>query len=168
MNRTLSIARAASLCFIIFGLSDCIDTGAKVGLPAPALNLERLGGGNVDIGGLKGKVVLVNFWATWCGPCREEMPDLERLHRALEGQQFTILAVSVDQRRSDVEKFAAEKNLTMPILLDSKGQIARLWGTSIFPESYIIGPDGNVADKVIGMIDYNKTLAAVKSMLPKR
>ncbi len=128
----------------------CTQSGARVGLEAPPLSLPRLGGGNVKLDGLKGKVVVVNFWATWCEPCREEMPSFEKLYRKMEGKPFELLAVSVDDDKEKVSKMVKEMNLSYPILLDPGGGAARMWGTAMFPETYIIGPDGLVKDKILG------------------
>ena len=156
-----------ALVFIpaLCGLTGCPSGGAKIGLPAPALNLERLGGGTKDIAQLKGKVVLVNFWATWCAPCVEEMPDLEKLHRELEGQDFVLIAVSVDKKRSTIEKFASKHKLSFPILHDPGEKTARSWGTTGFPETFIVDKQGNVAHKFIGPIDYEYIHDKVKELL---
>lgn len=143
----------------------CEGGGAKVGLPAPPLKLERLGGGTVDIAELKGKVVLVNFWATWCKPCLEEMPAFEKLHRELEGKPFALLAVSIDKRPNDVQQVASRHNLSFPILLDSSESTARSWGTSGVPETFLIDQEGKIVYKVIGLVEYDGILAKVKKLL---
>jgi peroxiredoxin len=132
----------------------CKGGGAKVGLPAPPLILKRVGGGEVDLVQLKGKVVLVNFWATWCEPCRAEMPDFEKLYRKMEGKPFELLAVSVDMKDEKVKEMARGMNLSFPILHDPSEKSARTWGTIMFPETYLIGPDGVIADKFIGAKDW--------------
>jgi len=136
------------LCFF------CGGQGARVGLPAPPLTLKRIGGGDIDLAGLKGKVVLVNFWATWCEPCRAEMPEFEKLYRKMEGKPFELLAVSVDEKDTKVKEMAKKMNLSFPILLDDREKTARRWGTIMFPETYLIGPDGMVVEKVIGAKDW--------------
>jgi peroxiredoxin len=134
----------SAMCFF------CGGQGARVGLPAPPLALKRVGGGDIDIASLKGKVVLVNFWATWCEPCRAEMPEFEKLYRKMEGKPFELLAVSVDEKDTKVKEMAKAMNLSFPILLDDREKTARMWGTIMFPETYLIGPDGMVIEKIIG------------------
>lgn len=136
-----------------------------MGLPVPTLKLERVGGGTVDIAELKGKVVLVNFWATWCKPCVEEMPVFEKLHRELEGKPFVMLAVSIDKRPDNVQQLASRQNLSFPILLDSSESTARAWGTMGVPETFLINRDGKVVYKVIGPVEYDKILAKVEKLL---
>jgi len=146
----------------------CAQGGARVGLEAPPLELPRLGGGRVGLDSLKGKVVIVNFWATWCEPCREEMPSLEKLYRKMEGKPFELLAVSVDDRKDDVSETAREMNLSFPILLDPGGSIARTWGTVMFPETYIIGPDGVIRDKILGGRDWtgDEMISRLSKLMP--
>jgi peroxiredoxin len=121
------------------------------GRPAPDFELPLLTGEAVRLTDFRGKVVFLNIWATWCGPCREEMPSMEKLHQALKDQDFEILAVSVDSEGVDaVAPFAKTFNLTFPILLDREGAIGRLYGTTGVPETFIIDKRGVIVSKVIG------------------
>lgn len=121
------------------------------GTPAPPLNLPRLAGGSpLDLAGLRGKVVLVNFWATWCKPCEDEMPAMERLYRRLAPEGFELLAVSVDADVEPVHAFQERLGLSFPILLDPEQKAARSYQTFRFPESLLIGPDGVVVERYVG------------------
>jgi thiol-disulfide isomerase/thioredoxin len=98
--------------------------------------------------------VLVNFWATWCKPCELEMPSMERLHRTLAGQPFTLLAISVDTDAAAVRAFRDRFGLTFPILYAPDGsatkQVAERYDTFRYPESFLIGRDGRVAARFVG------------------
>lgn len=127
------------------------------GSRAPDFTLPDLKGNMVSLSEYKGKVVFVNFWATWCKPCREEMPSMELLYRDLKsrGEPFEILAVSIDSEGPDVvERFGKEFNLTFPILHDRKGRIKELYKTTGVPESFIVDQNGYVAQKILGAYDW--------------
>ena len=98
----------------------------------------------------KGKVLVLNFWATWCPPCMEEVPSLERLTQSAEGQKddLVVLAVSVDKSAADIEK--ALPNLKLNVALDPEGTVAEQYGTTKFPETYIIDRQGEIVAKFIG------------------
>jgi len=98
----------------------------------------------------RGKVVMVNFWATWCPPCLEEMPAMERLYRKHKDAGFTLVAVSVDADAKKVTPFVSEHKLTMPIGLDPKMELANTYGVRALPSSFVIGRDGNLAALAIG------------------
>jgi cytochrome c biogenesis protein CcmG/thiol:disulfide interchange protein DsbE len=120
----------------------------------------------------RGEVVLLNIWATWCLPCREEMPSLQRLHEALGDDGLRIVAVSID-RAADAEKirdFAREYGLTFEILHDPSGEIRRLYQTTGVPETFVIGREGDIRRKQIGAVNWfsegNRTLFATLLDVP--
>ena len=127
--------------------------------PAPEIALNALykdgkdGGGAVKLSELKGRWVLVNFWATWCAPCRDEMPSLEMLNRRF-GDRVTMLAVSVDDDQAQVARFFGDTKPTFTVLWDKDKQFTRTYGTSKFPETYLISPEGRVAAKFTGPRDW--------------
>ncbi len=98
----------------------------------------------------RGKVVMVNFWATWCPPCLEEMPAMERLYRAHKDRGFVLLAVSVDANSKKVTPFVTDHKLTMPIGLDPKMDLANAYGVRALPSSFVVGRDGNLVALAIG------------------
>lgn len=121
------------------------------GSTAPDFSLPLLEGGEARLSDYRGKVVLLNIWATWCGPCRTEMPYMERMYQSLQGQPFEILAVSVDEKGAeDVAPFVRELGLSFPILLDPDKKVEGLYQTSRVPESFIIDKNGVVRRLVIG------------------
>lgn len=99
----------------------------------------------------RGKVVLLNFWATWCPPCVGEMPSLEALHQLMKGKAFEVLAVSVDEGGwAAIDNFLQRQPVTLNIFLDSKGDVSSLYGTYQLPESYLIDRRGVIVQKYIG------------------
>ncbi len=120
------------------------------GSAAPDFELPRLGGGALVLAELRGQVVLVNFWATWCGPCEDEMPAMERMYRALHPEGFELLAISVDEDETAVDRFREEMGISFPILLDPTHTVSSLYQTFRFPESFLIGRDGFVVERYIG------------------
>jgi peroxiredoxin len=121
------------------------------GLRAPNFSLPGLDGRMVSLTDYKGKVVLLNIWATWCPPCVEEMPSMEKLYQELKGEGFKILAVSIDESGvQDVLPFMKKHKLSFPALIDSKGTLKELYQTTGVPESFIIDKDGILVEKVIG------------------
>jgi len=128
------------------------------GVPAPDFTLPGLDGKMVSLADYRGKVVLLNIWATWCPPCVEEMPSMEKLYQALKGEGFEILAVSVDVSGAKaVLSFMKKHKLNFPALTDTKGSIKSLYQTTGVPESFIIDKDGIIVEKVIGPRDWATT-----------
>jgi peroxiredoxin len=123
---------------------------------APDFQLEDTTGNKVSLSDFRGKIVLVNFWATWCPPCIEEMPSMERLNEVMAGDDFVMLAVNTEENgRSSVTAFLEKTPYTFPILYDDKGVVQKRYGVFKFPESFIIRKDGTVAEKIIGPLNWS-------------
>ncbi len=123
---------------------------------APEFRLATLDGKQASLSDFRGKVVMVHFWATWCPPCVEEIPTLERLYRSFTGRDVELLAVSVDEGGAGaVTSFLHRNKLSLPVLLDPGGTVARSYGTLKFPETYILDRSGIVRYKVIGPADWS-------------
>ena len=138
---------------MLFALLLDRDAPAPVGrgTPAPAFELPPVGGGpRVGLEQLNGKIVLLNFWATWCKPCEDEMPAMERLYRSLSGRDFELLAISVDEDEALVREFADRLGLSFPILMDPGKDVANAYQTFRFPESLLVGRDGVVLERYVG------------------
>jgi peroxiredoxin len=126
-----------------------------VGDVAPDFTLSTVDGKQVSLSGYRDKVVMVHFWATWCPPCVEEIPTIDKLHRQMLGKNFEVLAVSVDEGGAPaVGSFLQQKKLALPVLLDTRHEVAGRYGTFKFPETYIVDRKGVVRYKVIGPTDW--------------
>ena len=129
----------------------------EVGLPAPDFKFPDMDGKMVSLSDFRGKVVLVNIWATWCSSCVDEMPSMEKLYQKLKGEDFEILAVSIDSLGEKVvAPFMKKYKLTFPALIDSAGDIRIGYRTTGVPESYIIDKDGILVKKIIGSLNWTK------------
>jgi cytochrome c biogenesis protein CcmG, thiol:disulfide interchange protein DsbE len=122
----------------------------------PALELEDLEGKKHRLADYRGKVVLVNFWATWCEPCRDEMPSIERLRASLEGRRFAVLAVNLAEPESRIRKFLGAVPVGFPVLLDRDSQTTRAWQAKLLPATYLVGPDGRIRYRHVGELDWSK------------
>ncbi len=127
----------------------------KVGDAAPNFHLRDLAGQVVSLDQLRGKVVLLNFWATWCGPCRVEMPAMEQLYRAFPRKQFEILAVSTDPQGAVVTRpFQQEMGFTFPILHDSEYRVGLTYGARTLPMTFMVDRQGVIRQKIFGARDW--------------
>ncbi len=138
------------------------------GGPAQPIELEDLQGKVHRLADYRGKVVLVNFWATWCEPCREEMPSMDRLRADLEGKPFVVLAVNVGEGARVAGAFARKVPLGFPLLLDREATTTKAWGARILPASYVVGPDGAIRYSYLGALDWASppVRAAIEKLLP--
>jgi peroxiredoxin len=110
--------------------------------PTPEINLATPDGKKLSLKDFRGKIVLLNFWASWCVPCREEMPAMEKLYQEFKDKNFVILAVAVKDRKQDAVDFAKELKITYPIALDPDAKVGQEYGAWGLPATYIIGPKG--------------------------
>ena len=139
---------------LFFGVTEKLDRPVRAGEAAPAFALESLQGEPVELSRYRGRVVVLNFWATWCPPCVTEMPSLERLSKL--DNNVTVLTVSVDRDLGILRKFVAEHGLTLAVARDPERRLAVRYGTYKYPETYILGPNGQVHDKIVGAVDWDQ------------
>lgn len=127
-----------------------------VGKEAPDFSLPNLEEKTVRLSDYRGKVVFLNFWATWCKPCREEMPSMDVLYKNFEREGLVVLAVSIDRvtTKKDIPPFITSMNLTFPVLVDSWGQTDKRYKLMGVPETYIIDQQGILREKIIGPRDW--------------
>jgi peroxiredoxin len=161
-------ALAAALLVMLCGAAAAADLKLWTGGPPPALALKDLDGRQHRLADYRGKVVLINFWATWCGPCREEMPSIQELKNKLAGRPFVVLAVNLDEPESRIRKFLTQMKLDFPILLDPDRNVAKGWNARILPATFIVGPDGRVRYSLVGEMDWanEHIVARISELLP--
>ncbi|RLQ96168.1 peroxiredoxin family protein [Falsibacillus albus] len=126
--------------------------GLKSGTIAPDFTLKSLNGKNKSLSQFKGKKVILNFWATWCSPCKMEMPELEKFYQKLP-ENTVILAINIDST-GDVESFSKKYGITFPILLDKNNAVNEKYGVLTIPMSYLIDGKGVIQKKHIGIMTY--------------
>ncbi|WP_425412174.1 peroxiredoxin family protein [Neobacillus massiliamazoniensis] len=122
--------------------------GLKIGAKAPDFELKTLTGETVKLSSLKGKKVMLNFWATWCPPCKAEMPEMEKFYQSA-GKDIVILAVNIDPQ-NDVKGFADKNGITFPILLDEKDHVNQVYQILSIPTTYFIDSNGTIQNKFTG------------------
>ena len=124
----------------------------QIGFLAPDFTAKTIGGETIHLTDLRGKVVLVNIWASWCPPCKAEMPAIEHVYQAYKEKGFVVLAFdsTVQDTAANAQAFVSENRLSFPILLDDTGEITRLYRVQSLPTSFFIGSDGTIREVVIG------------------
>ena len=131
------------------------DPLTGINQPAPDFSFPNLDGNKVSLTDYRGKLVLLNIWATWCAPCVAEMPSMQKLYQELKDEGFLILAVSLDESGVEaVKPFVEKHKLAFPVLLDTKGEIKSLYQITGIPESFIIDQSGTIVEKIVGPRDW--------------
>jgi len=136
------IKKAVVLASVILGST--IAAAAPVSGPAPGFELEARTGETISLADLRGEVVMINFWATWCGPCRQEMPHLEALYQRYSPLGFTLLGVNVEDDPKGAEAWLAETPVSFPILFDSKNEVTKLYHVVAMPSTVLVDRSGNM------------------------
>lgn len=124
------------------------------GKKAPEFTLKDVNGRNVSIASLRGKVVLINFWATWCPPCRAEMPSMNRLYREYKGKGLEVLAISTDNSASKVKDYISKNSLSFQVLMDDNIKVARQYKVFSLPTTFLIDRNGIIVDRFLGEQDW--------------
>jgi thiol-disulfide isomerase/thioredoxin len=155
-------ALLAVAALLISSLASGAELRPWTGGATPPLALEDLQGRTHELAGYKGKVVLVNFWATWCEPCRAEMPSMERLRASLAGQPFEVLGVNMAEPLSRIEKFTALVPVAFTLLRDRDGATARAWRAKVLPASFLLDRDGRIRYYVYGEVDWSSEAVRAK------
>ncbi len=131
-------------------------TGVEVGDLAPDFRIANLKGGESSLSDYRGKVVLLNFWATWCGPCKAEMPSMEALYQSYSREDFEILAVSIDlEKDAPVQAFIEDFGFTFPVLLDEMFEVNDRYKVRVVPTSVVVDRNGVITHRLLGAKDWN-------------
>lgn len=156
----VALFAAAGLWFVVG--NETADEPVVRGAKAPAFSLPRIdsttatagdaaaAAERLELAELAGRVVLVNFWATWCEPCEQEMPAMERLYQALPRDRFELVAISIDDETGKIDEFVERYSLTFPILLDTGKQVATRYQTMGVPESLLVDGSGRIVERYVG------------------
>lgn len=154
--------RAATALAVFAAAALAFDAAAETqirrweGAPRLSLAAPTLDGRKVDLRDLEGRVVLVNFWATWCEPCREEMPAIEKLRARLAGRPFDVLAVNYGESQEKVQEFLKRERVTLPVLLDRDKQAADAWNAKGLPMTFLVDATGRVRYWAFGEMDWSR------------
>jgi len=128
-----------------------------MGKEAVLFNLKDLNGVEISLSSFKGKVILVNFWATWCGPCKNEMPSLNKLYNTYRDKGLTVIGISIDRSAEAVRNFMKKIPLDLPVLLDGNLIISKKYKVFAYPTTFLIDRDGILREKFIGEEDWSDT-----------
>jgi peroxiredoxin len=143
---TVVVAAAFGYVYLAQNKGYALRKGSEV----PGFRLPSLAGGEVDLASQRGKIVVLNFWATWCPPCVSEMPSLERLHRALGPEGLAVVTVSTDEDAATLKQFVSDHRLTLPVLEDPGGRVASEYRTTGYPETFVLDRAGRLLEHVVG------------------
>ena len=134
-----------------------VDYFKTLGIQRPSKEIEAvdfsvvsIDGQEVNLKDFKGKVIFLNFWATWCGPCKMEVKDIDSMYRKLKNKNFVVMAVDVQEDAKKIRSFMKENNLSFPVYLDKNGRISYQYGVRGIPTTYIIGADWKIVGRAIG------------------
>ena len=147
-----TIASAVSLLIVLSGLLGMAARPPLIGSPAPEIVLKDLQGRAVKLSDLRGKVVLVNFWATWCKPCKEEMPAMQASYDKLRDKGFVVLAVNELEDTARVAEHIRTHGHTFEVVMDHNNQVANVYGVVGLPASFLIDPQGIVRERIAGSL----------------
>lgn len=131
---------------------------------APDFTLTDLDGQNISLSDFQGKNVYINFWASWCGPCKLEMPDIEKIHQDYKDKDLVVLAVNIGESQDKVKTFMNANSLSFPVLLDSQGKTAKTYKVSSIPVSLFVNKEGLIVGKQVGLMTHSQMEAYVADL----
>ena len=158
----------AAVAFGYVYLAENKGYALKPGTEAPGFRLPALAGGERDLASQRGRIVVLNFWATWCPPCVAEMPSLERLYRRLTPEGLAVVTVSTDEDQAELKKFVSQHGLTVPVLMDPGGRVAGGdYRTTGYPETFLLDRQGKILRHVVGPEEWDspETLAELRKLM---
>jgi thiol-disulfide isomerase/thioredoxin len=168
LRTTAIVATVVAVAFGYVYLAENKGYALKRGSVTPSFRLPSLAGGEVEIASYRGRLVLLNFWATWCAPCVAEMPSLERLHRTLSAEGLAVVTVAADEDEADVRRFVASYGLTLPVLRDPGGRdAAAAYRTTGYPETFLLDRQGALLEHTVGPLEWDapEQLARLRALL---
>lgn len=171
-GKLTKLALAALLLLFAAPLTACTESesalaeGVNQGKRARGFTLENLAGIDVSLSDFQGQVVLVNFWATWCAPCRAEIPGFEQLYRTYKDDGFVVLGVNLQESRGQVEPFVDSMDVTYPILLDQGGDVSSEYRTLGLPMSILVTPEGVIHTRHVGFLSDSILENYLQELLP--
>ncbi|PTM59247.1 thiol-disulfide oxidoreductase ResA [Desmospora activa] len=152
VRRILMVVMAGLVGFALYQALADEKTGAEVGESAPDFELETLEGETLKLSDLKGKAVLINFWATWCKPCRDEMPAIQSVYERYQDQDFVVVGVNIAETPVSVKGFARQLELDFPIVLDRNREVTKQYNIGPIPSSVFLDKEGKVVRKQDGQM----------------
>ncbi len=166
MNKMLKVILVIILVpgLLITGCSDNPNQVAQVGIPAPDFQYQDADGQSFSLSDLRGNPVLINFWATWCSPCRIEMPYLQQIYDRFSGKGLVLLAINNGESSSRVGEFMQSQGFSFPVLLDIRGSIAQSYNIVGLPTTFYIDKDGIIQDMKVGAF---RSVAEIENGLSK-
>lgn len=165
--------RTGSLLLVLWGLllgagaAHCGELKPWSGARAPALSLRDPAGATYDLAAYRGKVVLVNFWASWCAPCREEMPSMQALRQRLAARPFEVLTVNLMESEEKIAAFREAELIDLPVLMDRDGAAAKRWKVRMLPISFVIDRRGAIRYRLVGEANWTEptVISAIERLL---
>lgn len=140
------------------------DVGLSVGDSAPDFTLQTLDGKEAKLSDFRGKPVFVNFWATWCPPCRAEMPDMQELYDNMDIEVLAVNMTDTESSEDGVASFAADMELTFPVLMDTEGTVSDKYNVKAYPTSYMVDAEGKISHVAYGAMNYNTMVQEFEKM----
>ncbi|WP_460415426.1 thiol-disulfide oxidoreductase ResA [Planifilum fimeticola] len=165
VRRLLMLAMLALIGFALYQTGE--SEAVEIGQTAPDFELTTLDGKTVRLSEFRGKGVLINFWASWCKPCRDEMPAIQRVYERHRDKGLEVLGVNIAETGVTVDGFVRHLDLTFPILLDQNREVTQLYGIGPIPSSIFVSPEGKVVRKVSGQMQEGQIESMVLEILPK-
>lgn len=144
MSLRLKVTNMLLVLSVLLSAAFSVNAGSEMKQPAPNFTLKSNSGSNIKLSELRGQVVLLNFWASWCGPCRTEMPLLVKIHEKYKGMGFTVLGVNVEEDSAPAKSIINKTKISFPVLFDQKNAVSKLYNVSAMPSTVMIDRDGNM------------------------
>ena len=148
----------------LLAASSCVQAAEQpqqpgIGEAPPTIGLKDRGGNVIDLAALQGKVVVVTFWASWCGPCRRELPMLGKVQEVVGREHLEVIAVNFKEPPRTVGRFVAAQQWRVPVVLDTSGAVAQAWGVKVFPTTFLVDPQGRARQVIRGEVDWSDATA---------